>query len=265
MVLLPALCYSKDYFVKSRATYYGSSDGLGTTSGACGFGEYGRNISSGNVAGVFRLYKNGVGCGACYQVRCTTNPQICTKKGVKVVVTDYGQGDNTDFILSHHAYEAMARPGTADRLFAYGVVGAEYQRVPCQYVGHKIQVKVHEYSRNPDYLAIIMLYQAGKSDILSVDIWQQVINQSARTLCQLLMLYCYYIELKVTSFDGKMQGKWVEMRRSFGAVFDMPNPPLGAICLRFKVQDNAGIKWPKAVIPRNWKAGVAYDTDIQLQ
>ncbi|KHF99032.1 Expansin-like B1 [Gossypium arboreum] len=166
-------------------------------------------------------------------IRCTTNPQICTKKGVNVVVTDYGQGDNTDFILSHHAYEVMARPGTADRLFAYGVVGVEYQRVPCQYVGHKIQVKVHEYSRNPDYLAIIMLYQAGKSDILSVDIWQQ--------------------------------GKWVEMRRSFGAVFDMPNPPLGAISLRFKVHDNAGIKWPKAVIPRNWKAGVAYDTDIQLQ
>ncbi|KAB2017992.1 hypothetical protein ES319_D08G199800v1 [Gossypium barbadense] len=233
MVLLPALCYSKDYFVKTRATYYGSSDGLGTTSGACGFGEYGRNISSGNVAGVYRLYKNGVGCGACYQVRCTTNPQICTKKGVNVVVTDYGQGDNTDFILSHHAYEAMARPGTADRLLAYGVVDVEYQRVPCQYVGHKIQVKVHEYSRKPDYLAIIMLYQAGKSDILSVDIWQQ--------------------------------GKWVEMRRSFGAVFDMTNPPLGAISLRFKVQDNAGIKWPKAVIPRNWKAGVAYDTDIQLQ
>ncbi|KAA3469136.1 expansin-like B1 [Gossypium australe] len=47
-----------------------------------------------------------------------------------------------------------------------------------------------------------MLYQAGKSDILSVDIWQQ--------------------------------GKWVEMRRSFGAVFDMPNPPLGAISLGSK-------------------------------
>ncbi|MBA0796625.1 hypothetical protein Gohar_007377, partial [Gossypium harknessii] len=154
MMLLPALCYS-DKFDKSTATYYSRPDGLGTPSGACGFGEYGRNISDGNVAGVYRLYNNGIGCG------------------VNIVVTDYGQGDNTDFILSHHAFEAMAQPGTADRLFAYGVVDVEYQRVPCQYVGHKIQVKVHENSRNPDYLAIIMLYQAGKSDILSVDIWQQ--------------------------------------------------------------------------------------------
>ena len=32
MVLLPALCYSQDYFVRSRATYYGSPDCLGTPS-----------------------------------------------------------------------------------------------------------------------------------------------------------------------------------------------------------------------------------------
>ncbi|KAA3469138.1 expansin-like B1 [Gossypium australe] len=66
MMLLPALCYS-DNFDKSRATYYSRPDGLGTPSGACGFGEYGRNISDGNVAGVYKLYNNGIGCGACYQ------------------------------------------------------------------------------------------------------------------------------------------------------------------------------------------------------
>lgn len=183
-------------------------------------------------------------------------------------MTDYGQGDNTDFILSHHAFEAMAQPGTADSLFAYGVVDVEYQRVPCRYVGHKIQVKVHEYSRNPDYLAIIMLYQAGKSNILSVDIWQQV-NQSkcSNSMPTFDVIYSCCKELKVSSFDGKMQGKWVEMRRSFGAVFDMSNPPLGAINLRLNVQDSAGSKWAVEapnVIPRNWKAGVAYDTNIQL-
>lgn len=40
-------------------------DALG---GACGFGEYGRTVNDANVAGVSRLYKNGTGCGACYQV-----------------------------------------------------------------------------------------------------------------------------------------------------------------------------------------------------
>lgn len=36
--------------------------------GACGYGEYGRSANDANVAGASRLYKNGTGCGACYQV-----------------------------------------------------------------------------------------------------------------------------------------------------------------------------------------------------
>lgn len=36
--------------------------------GACGFGEYGRTVNDGSVAGVSRLWRNGSGCGACYQV-----------------------------------------------------------------------------------------------------------------------------------------------------------------------------------------------------
>ncbi|TYI15531.1 hypothetical protein ES332_A08G192600v1 [Gossypium tomentosum] len=235
MVLLPAVCYSQDYFVKSRATYYGSPDCLGTPSGACGFGEYGKSVNDANVAGVSRLYKNGTGCGACYQVRCT-NPQICADNGVNIVVTDYGEGENTDFILSPRAYARMARPDTAAHLFAYGVVDVEYQRIPCQYGGYKTQVKVHEHSKYPNYLAIVVLYQAGKSEILSVDIWQE---------------------------DCK---EWIGMRRAYGAVFDMANLPSGDISLRFQVRGSAGLTWVQApnVIPKYWKAGVAYETDIQL-
>ena len=36
--------------------------------GACGFGEYGRKINDGQVTAVSRLWRNGTGCGACYQV-----------------------------------------------------------------------------------------------------------------------------------------------------------------------------------------------------
>ncbi|GMQ04665.1 hypothetical protein CsSME_00050010 [Camellia sinensis var. sinensis] len=68
MVLLPLVCYSQDAYVCSRATYYGSPDCLGTPIGACGFGEYGRTVYDGGVSGVSRLYRNGISCGACYQV-----------------------------------------------------------------------------------------------------------------------------------------------------------------------------------------------------
>lgn len=38
--------------------------------GACGFGEYGRKMNwyGGRVAGVSGLWRNGAGCGTCYQV-----------------------------------------------------------------------------------------------------------------------------------------------------------------------------------------------------
>ena len=90
------------------------------------------------------------------------------------MVTDYGEGDNTDFILSSRAYARMAQSNTAAKLFAYGVVDVEYERIPCSYNGHKLQFKVHENSRYPSYLAIVILYQAGKNDILSIDIWQVI-------------------------------------------------------------------------------------------
>ncbi|KDP39949.1 hypothetical protein JCGZ_03480 [Jatropha curcas] len=234
IILLPVISYSQD-FTYSRATYYGSPDCLGTPTGACGFGEYGRTVNNANVAGVSRLYRNGTGCGGCYQVRCKA-PNICTDDGVNVVVTDYGEGDRTDFILSTRAYARLAQPNMVLELFAYGVVDVEYRRVPCRYSGYNVMFKVHENSRFPEYLAIVILYQGGLNDILAVQIWQE---------------------------DCK---EWTGMRKAYGGVWDMPNPPKGYISLRFQVSGSEGLKWVQAsnVLPSEWKVGVAYDSAIQL-
>lgn len=60
--------------------------------------------------------------------------------------------------------------------------------------------------------------------------------------------------------------EWRAMRHAYGAVWDMPNPPKGALNLRFQVSGSYGAKWVqlRSVIPSDWKAGVAYDTAIQL-
>ncbi|KVH95569.1 expansin-like B1 [Cynara cardunculus var. scolymus] len=232
IMLLPSLCYSQDYYTSSRATYYGSPDCLGTPTGACGYKDYGRTINGGEVSGVLRLFKNGTSCGACYQVRCKS-PKHCNEEGVKVVVTDYGEGDHTDFILSVRAYTKLALPGLAADLISYGVVDVEYRTIPCQYPGYNLMFKVHEHSRFPDYLALVALYQAGVNEITAIELWQE---------------------------DCK---EWRGMRRAYGAVWDMPNPPQGVLNLRFQVN---GAKWVqlKSVIPSEWKAGAAYDTTIQL-
>ena len=49
--------------------YYGIySRWYTVAAGACGFGEYGREVNDGQASAVSRLYRNGTGCGACYQV-----------------------------------------------------------------------------------------------------------------------------------------------------------------------------------------------------
>ncbi|KAF8412469.1 hypothetical protein HHK36_000433 [Tetracentron sinense] len=234
VLLLPVLCSSQDTFLCSRATYYGSPDFLGTPTGACGFGEFGRNVNGGDVGAVSRLYRNGTGCGACYQVRCTI-PQLCDDAGVKIVVTDHGEGDYTDFILSTRGFTKLARPNMAAELVAHGVVDIEYRRISCQYPGYNLVFKVHEHSRFPEYLAIVVLYQAGQKDIVTIEVWQEDCQQ------------------------------WRSLRRAYGAVWDMTNPPRGAVNLRFQLSGDDS-KWVQLrnAIPSDWKAGVAYDSAIQI-
>ncbi|KAH9321456.1 hypothetical protein KI387_016095, partial [Taxus chinensis] len=224
-------------YTESRATYYGSPDCLGTAGGACGYGSFGRNLNGGDVAAVAQLYRNGTGCGACYQVKCS-DVELCGEEGVKVVVTDYGQGDRTDFILSSHGYTQLARTDKTKELLSLGVVDVEYKRISCQYPGYKIMFKIDESSNFPDYLALQFWYQAGQKDILAVE------------LCQ------------------EQSYEWKAMCRSHGAVWDVVTPPKGGtLSLRFLVSDEInGQEWKSAanVIPPNWKAGALYDSGIQL-
>ncbi|KAE8724137.1 hypothetical protein F3Y22_tig00010865pilonHSYRG00014 [Hibiscus syriacus] len=140
IVLSSTLCYSQDDFVKTRPTYYGSPDCLGTP-----------------------------------------------------MVTDYGEGDNTNFILSPRAYCRLAQSDKAGELYAYGVVEVEYKRIPSYYGGYKLQFKA----------------------------------------------------------DCK---EWIDMRRAYGAVFDMTSPPSsGYVSLRFQVSRSAGVYWVEAsnALPSN--------------
>ncbi|KAL2525216.1 Expansin-like B1 [Abeliophyllum distichum] len=233
ILLLAAIGYGQGAYASSRATYYGSPDCKGTPTGACGYGEYGRTVNNGEVTGVSRLYRNGSGCGACYQVRCQIRTH-CREEGVKVVVTDYGEGDRTDFILSTQGYSKLARPNMAEELFAYGVVDVEYNRVPCRY-GRRLMLKVHEYSNYPHYLALVPLYNEGFSDITAMYIWQ----------------------------DGM---GWRPMRRAFGTVFDIPNPPKEPLLIRVQYNVQTEVKSADITnaIPEDWEVGVAYDTHVQI-
>ncbi|GER39658.1 expansin L [Striga asiatica] len=106
-----------DCFIQSRATHYPNSDDKGTETGSCGYGTFGATINGGHVSAASQLYRNGVGCGACYQVRCT-NSYYCSDKGVTAVITDHGASDRTDFILSRRTQNYVRK--LLDR--SYGAV-----------------------------------------------------------------------------------------------------------------------------------------------
>ncbi|XP_058104179.1 expansin-like B1 [Magnolia sinica] len=227
-----------DCFTRSRAAYYPNSDESGTDVGACGFGKFGAKVNGGDVSAASELFRNGVGCGACYQVRCT-NSKYCSDKGVTVVITDSGSSDRTDFILSRRAFGRMAQTtDLAAPLLDFGVVDIEYRRVSCSYPNQNIQFKIDEASSFPNYLTFAIWYQQGKVDVIAVQ------------LCETQNLACKLLE------------------RRHGAMWAMIMPPKAPLSIRMLVSggEDGDETWviPTNDIPQNWTVGGVYDSGIQL-
>ncbi|PWA96929.1 Barwin-like endoglucanase [Artemisia annua] len=247
LVILSALIFSvlnpaqadtsSGSFIHSRAAYYPDSDDKGTEKGRCGYGSFGATMNNGYVADASDLYRDGVGCGACYQVRCT-NSKDCSDEGVTIVITDQGSSDRTDFIMSKKAFRKMAQSTYSESsLLSQGTVDIEYRRVSCKYPNYNITVKIDESSDYPYYLAFVIWYQQGQNDITAVQ------------LCETKNFNCKLLD------------------RSYGSVFTTTSPPSGPLSLRMLLSGEDGDdKWvvPVNTIPENWKKGDIYDTGVQV-
>ncbi|CAN4078074.1 unnamed protein product [Withania somnifera] len=224
ILIFPALCYSQTYV--SKAAYYNTDDGMGNPRGGCGYEEYGRTVNNGEVCALSRrLFKNGASCGGCYQVRCR-NKGLCSQEGVKVMATDYGEGHGTDFILSYRGFAKLAKQSSMAQVL---LQKAQY--------GSNLMVKIHEHSKYPDYISLVVMNQGGASDILALEVYEEETSS------------------------------WISMRRSYGAVWDLSNPPNGDLQVRFLISTAAETKWvqsERAVIPAEWTVGETIETDIQV-
>jgi hypothetical protein len=118
-------------WLPARATWYGRPTGAGPydNGGACGIKDvnlppYAGMTSCGNLP----LFKDGKGCGSCYQIKCRL-PE-CSNRPVRVIITDmnYGPVAPYYFDLSGTAFGYMAKPGLNDQLRRRGIVDLDFRR-----------------------------------------------------------------------------------------------------------------------------------------
>ncbi|CAA6656076.1 unnamed protein product [Spirodela intermedia] len=222
---------------KSKTSYFSSPSSL--AGGACGYGTTVTELYGGRypvAAAASSLYRGGVGCGGCFQIRCK-NRKFCTGAGVKVVVTNLNKSNQTDLVLSLPAFLGMAKDGMGRTLKRLGDVDVEYRRVPCEYSSHhNLSFRVEESSRRPAHLVVKLLYQGGQTDIVAVDV------------------------ARVGSSD------WQYMTRDFGAIWSTGRAPTGALQFRLVVTGGYDGKWVWAeeVLPADWRTGAVYDAGVQI-
>lgn len=220
-------------YSKAVATWYGSPNGAGSDGGACGYTTTVSQspINSMVAAGSSALFEGGKGCGACYMVKCTTDTNAaCSGNPVKVMIMDQApellQVPHFDF--GGIAMGAMATDGNGAALRNAGQFYIQYQRTDCNF-RNPLKFKVDSGS-NMQYMAVIVEYEDGKTDIKSVEV-----KESGSTA-------------------------WEMMAESWGAVYKLDAGHDLAFPLSLRVTLNSGGNPIVAadVIPKEWAPGSTY-------
>ncbi|XP_052113888.1 putative expansin-B2 [Arachis duranensis] len=159
---------------QAQATWYGTPDGAGSESGACSYGKTVESppISKLTAAVGHYIFRQGYGCGACYEVKCTDNA-ACSEKPVTVVVSDECPScSGYHFNLSGAAFASIANPGQQDILHKLGQVNLQYRRVSCSF-GNSIAVRIGENSRPPTYMEASIEYVNGDAEYIDLEVRDQ--------------------------------------------------------------------------------------------
>jgi hypothetical protein len=129
-------------------------------------------------------------------------------------------------------------------------------------------VRVEDRSRAPNELAIRFLYQGGQTDIVAVDVAQVRTNSNLSprnlSICaeSLSDLTHDFVVLQVGSSSN-----WKFLTRDHGPAWSTTMAPAGPLQMRIVVTGGYDGKWlwaEREVLPRQWRAGVVYDTGVQI-
>lgn len=232
------LSYSSGW-LPAKATWYGAPTGAGPVDngGACGFkGTNQYPFSSMTSCGNEPIFKDGKGCGSCYQIRCLkSNHPACSGVAQTVIITDmnYYPVAKYHFDLSGTAFGSMASWGLNDKLRHAGIIDMQFRRVPCNFPGLTITFRV-QHGSNPMYLAVLIEHENKDGDVVQADIMQS------------------------------NSGHWDPMHESWGSIWRIdPNRPLrGPFSMRITNESGRQLV-AKNVIPANYIPDVDYRSFVQ--
>ncbi|TKV98744.1 hypothetical protein SEVIR_9G580900v4 [Setaria viridis] len=231
-------------WLNARATWYGAPNGAGPddNGGACGFkGVNMPPFSAMTSCGNEPLFKDGKGCGSCYQIRCLAHP-ACSGIPETVIITDmnYYPVAPYHFDLSGTAFGAMAKDDRNDELRHAGIIDIQFKRVACQYPGLTVTFHI-ERGSNPNYLAVLVEYSNGDGDVVQVDLMES------------------------RAEDGEPTGVWEPMRESWGSIWrmDTRRPLQGPFSLRVTNESGKTLVADN-VIPADWQPDNVYSSIVQF-
>ncbi|CAL4915291.1 unnamed protein product [Urochloa decumbens] len=233
--------FTATQWTSAHATFYGDETAAETMGGACGYGNlYATGYGTDTAALSTTLFKDGYGCGTCYQIRCAGSPW-CRSGSPSITVTatnlcppNWAQDSNaggwcnpprTHFDLSKPAFMRMAQ-------WRAGIVPVVYRRVPCvRSGGLRFALQGNAY-----WLLAFVMNVAGAGDVAEVAVR-----------------------------SGGAGAAWVRMGHNWGASYQA-FAQLGGRALSFRVTSYTTRQTVIAadVAPPNWCLGLTYQASVNF-
>ncbi|MBA0688653.1 hypothetical protein Goari_006425 [Gossypium aridum] len=210
-------------------------------------------------AGGPSIFKSGIGCEACYEVKCSTN-SACSGNPVTVVITDECPGcvsESVHFDLSGTFIGAMAKSGLADLLRNAGILQVQYKK-------------------QEPYISILLMKKNKKINFFWLILYIMGLFCTCRVDCKYPgTTIAFHVEY--TNGDGDFASVdlkqaldtdgWQPMQQSWGAVWKLDGagstllPPFS---LRLTSLDSRKTIVATAVIRAGWEPGKTYRSVVNF-